>query len=45
MAKTFVIDTNVLIHDPRSLYSFEENTVVITEYVLLELDKLKDGTE
>ena len=26
-AKTFVIDTNVLIHDPQSIFQFEENTV------------------
>lgn len=45
MPKTYVLDTNVLIHDPRSLYSFEENTVLITEYVLMELDKIKEGTE
>ncbi len=43
--KTFCLDTNVLIHDPRALFAFEENYVVITEYVLLELDKLKEGTE
>lgn len=45
MPKTFVLDTNVLIHDPRALFSFEENTVVIPEYVLMEIDKLKVGPE
>ncbi len=41
MKKIFVIDTNVLIHDPNSLYSFEDNIVVIPIYVIEELDKLK----
>ena len=40
-AKTFVIDTNVLIHDPEALFKFEENHVVIPICVLEELDGLK----
>ncbi len=40
-AKTYVLDTNVLIHDPRSIYQFEENNVVIPSAVLEELDKIK----
>lgn len=43
--KTFVLDTNVLIHDPRALFVFAENNVVIPEFVLQELDKLKSGSE
>ena len=43
--KTFVLDTNVLIHDPRALFVFDENNVVIPEFVLQELDKLKSGSE
>ena len=39
--KNFVLDTNVLIHDPHSLFGFEENTVVISSVVLKELDDLK----
>lgn len=39
--KTFVIDTNVLIHRPDALFSFKENEVVIPLWVLEELDKLK----
>jgi len=45
--KTFVLDTNVLIHDPRSIFKFQENEVVIPMIVLEELDALKtrqDGT-
>jgi len=39
--KTFVIDTNVLIHNPGSLYSFSDNTIVIPMTVIEELDTLK----
>ncbi|MDE3045449.1 MAG: PhoH family protein [Verrucomicrobiota bacterium] len=39
--KTFVIDTNVLIHDPTSITKFKDNDVVITLAVLEELDSLK----
>jgi len=39
--KTFVIDTNVLIHYPESIMSFRENEIVLPLEVLEELDKLK----
>jgi len=29
MKKTFVLDTNVLIHDPECVYKFEDNDIVI----------------
>ncbi len=41
--KTFVLDTNVLIHDPEALFSFEENEVVLPIMVIEELDNLKSG--
>ena len=41
MVKNYVLDTNVLIHDPKSIYSFEDNVVVIPLPVLEELDRLK----
>ena len=41
--KVYVLDTNVLIHDPKSLLSFEEHRVVIPMTVLEELDHLKTG--
>ncbi len=41
MKKTFVLDTNVLIHNPHALESFEENTVVIPLGVIEELDTFK----
>ena len=39
--KTYVLDTNVLIHDPDSLFKFDEHTVAIPVEVLSELDRLK----
>lgn len=39
--KTFVIDTNVLIHNPEGILSFRDNEIVIPVWVLEELDHLK----
>ena len=39
--KHYVLDTNVLIHDPQSLFQFEENTVWVPVEVLEELDRFK----
>src|SRR5262249_59328323 len=39
--KNFVLDTNVLLHDPRAIYHFADNTVVIPIYVLEEIDSFK----
>lgn len=39
--KTFVIDTNVLIHRPDAIMSFRDSEVVLPMWVLEELDKLK----
>lgn len=41
--KTFILDTNVLIHDPQSILKFEENDIVIPVSVLEELDEIKKG--
>ncbi|MBU6954929.1 MULTISPECIES: PhoH family protein [unclassified Hahella] len=41
--KTYVLDTNVLIHDPNAILNFEEHQVVIPITVLEELDRLKTG--
>ena len=43
MVKTYVIDTNVLIQNPRALDCFEDNQVVLPMVVLEELDKLKQA--
>ena len=40
--KNFVIDTNVLLHDPHSLNRFENNHVFIPVEVLSELDRFKN---
>jgi PhoH-like ATPase len=39
--KTFVLDTNVLLHDPQSIYKFEDNNLAIPVEVLEELDAIK----
>jgi len=39
--KTYVLDTNVLIHDPESLFKFDEHIVAVPVEVLSELDRLK----
>lgn len=44
MTKIFVLDTNVLMYEPNSIFTFEDNEVVIPLVVLDELDKKKDGT-
>jgi len=45
MNKTFVLDTNVLLHDPNSMFSFADNDVVIPIAVIEELDKFKKGSD
>src|SRR5437763_17173626 len=40
--KTFVLDTNVLLHDPQSIFRFEDNNLVIPVEVLEELDSIKN---
>lgn len=40
-AKTFVLDTNVLLHDPQSIFKFEDNNLAIPVEVLEELDGIK----
>ncbi|GMQ99856.1 MAG: PhoH family protein [Zetaproteobacteria bacterium] len=41
--KIYVLDTNVLIHDPRALSQFDEHDVVLPIVVLEEMDKVKRG--
>ncbi|MCP5162836.1 MAG: PhoH family protein [Hahellaceae bacterium] len=43
--KAYVLDTNVLIHDPNAVLNFEEHQVIIPMTVLEELDKLKSGKQ
>jgi len=41
--KLFVLDTNVLMHDPTSLFRFEEHDVFLPIMTLEELDNNKNG--
>ena len=41
MKKTYILDTNVLIHDPNALFNFEDNNIILPIYVVEEIDKLK----
>ena len=41
MKKTFVLDTNVLLHSAKSIENFQDNTVVLPMAVIEELDKFK----
>ena len=41
--KIFVLDTNVILHNYRAIYAFQEHDIVIPITVLEELDKFKKG--
>ncbi|WP_100753331.1 PhoH family protein [Vibrio salilacus] len=41
--KLFVLDTNILLHEPLAIYSFKEHDVIIPMTVLEELDRIKDS--
>lgn len=41
MKKIFVLDTNVLLNNPRAIYTFEDNDIILPLAVLEEIDKLK----
>jgi PhoH-like ATPase len=43
IAKIFVLDTNVLMHDPSCLYRFEEHDIFLPIMTLEELDNNKKG--
>jgi len=43
--KIFVVDTNVILHDHKSILSFEDNDVYLPIIVLEELDKFKKGND
>ena len=43
LGKLFVVDTNVLMHDPSSLFRFEEHDVYLPMMTLEELDNHKKG--
>ena len=39
--KIFVLDTNVLISDPKAIFNFDEHDIVVPIVVIEELDKFK----
>jgi PhoH-like ATPase len=39
--KNYILDTNVLLHDPNSLLNFEENSVLLPIEVIEEIDRFK----
>ncbi|MFI2857465.1 PhoH family protein [Paenibacillus sp. JSM ZJ436] len=45
MKKIFVLDTNVLLHDPKAIFAFEEHEVIIPAVVLEEIDSKKRNAD
>ena len=45
LPKIFVLDTNIILHDSKAIYHFQENDLVIPIAVIEELDKFKKGDE
>ena len=45
MAKIFVLDTNIILHDYKSVRHFQDNDIVIPIAVIEELDKFKKGND
>lgn len=45
MKKIFVLDTNVLLHDPSAIFRFEDNEVVLPMTAIEELDRFKKQPE
>lgn len=44
-AKTFVLDTNILLHNPNAMFMLADNDVIIPFDVLEELDKFKTSSD
>lgn len=42
--KTFILDTNVILHDPNCIHQFQENNVVLPLAVIEEIDHFKRGS-
>ncbi|HVZ34662.1 MAG TPA: PIN domain-containing protein, partial [Polyangiaceae bacterium] len=41
MRKLFILDSNVLLHDPQAIFKFEDNDLIIPIYVIEEIDRFK----
>ena len=44
-SKMFILDTNVILHDYKCIYNFDDNDIILPIVVLEELDKLKKGND
>ncbi len=44
MKKTYIVDTNVLVHDPQAIFKFEDNELIVPIYALEEIDRFKRDT-
>ncbi|MEM8723457.1 MAG: PhoH family protein [Cyanobacteria bacterium P01_G01_bin.39] len=45
MKKIFVVDTNVILHDPTAILRFEDNEIILPIAVIEELDRFKKQPE
>jgi PhoH-like ATPase len=46
MRKNYVLDTNVVLYDPRAIFKFEDNDIILPIYIIEEIDQFKrEGTE
>lgn len=46
MKKNYVLDANVLLHDPHAIFKFEDNDVIIPIFAIEEIDQFKhEGSE
>jgi PhoH-like ATPase len=43
--KNFILDTNVILHDPTCIHQFKENNIVIPLTVIEEIDHFKRGSQ
>lgn len=43
--KTFILDTNVILHDPTCIHHFQEHNIVIPLAVIGEIDNFKRGSQ
>ena len=44
-SKIFVLDTNIILHDYKSVQQFQDNDIVIPIAVIEELDRFKKGND
>ncbi len=43
--KTFILDTNVILHDPSCIHQFQQHNIVIPLTVIEEMDHFKRGSQ